>query len=191
MMITMIWKELERSQWVADSILSPAQQSPARYNPCLLPKIGQLWACHCQKYHPALPLEKPTGSQLVQQNSLTGFSNDFAQTKFWFWFDTQVEHCNHSVCIKELSYPGRKPGRIWATRWIYIHEEWTCELAQAKHSQLCQPDFCIMIVAMYSLQQLFQVESGLILDVVQKGEKGLAYSFNCWSSSSPSSSTSP
>ena len=36
-----------------------------------------------------------------------------------------------------------------------------------------------MIVAMYSLQQLFQVESGLILDVVQKGEKGLAYSFNC------------
>merc|ERR1712014_230572 len=24
-----------------------------------------------------------------------------------------------------------------------------------------------------------QVESGLILDVVQKGEKGLAYSFNC------------
>ena len=46
--------------------------------------------------------------------------------------------------------------------------------------QLCEPDlFFFAIVVMYSLQQLFQVESGLILDVVQKGEKGLAYSFNC------------
>ena len=37
----------------------------------------------------------------------------------------------------------------------------------------------VIFAILCSLQQLFQVESGLILDVVQKGEKGLAYSFNC------------
>ena len=58
------------------------------------------------------------------------------------------KHCNNSVCIKELFYPGRRRGRTWATRWIFLHGEWTCEPAQAKHIlQFCQPDLFLLNIA--------------------------------------------
>ena len=56
---------------------------------------------------------------------------------------------SNSVCIKELSYPGRKPGRTWATRWIFIHEDWTCELAQTLHSSALQAWFLVLRLLPY------------------------------------------
>lgn len=154
MMIMMIWKELERSQWVADSILSPAQQSPARYKPCLLTEIYPLASCQkftsyklatCQKYHPALPQrvakcvalgKQPTCSQLDRQNTPTVFSDDFAQINFSFWFEAAIQFVlkNSLIQGENLEEP-EQPGeylfmKIGLVNWhkLYI-------------PQLCKPDF--------------------------------------------------